>query len=291
MPDRQTIMPFASFTSASTLLMNGEENEGVNWEAFLKPDPTQKKYKESEAIGYGIERCLYELNPELACLSPSLIHAAVSTPAEALVALEAMAMQPNRPPFPVDRHLAAFLISRWKGMNFADLRDMAKPQREVRNLGVLRMLAGIQGHFKVNGLPNLCQWMAELCVPMITQYHNLKARARVQEEVAKAISTGQLIKLVRAFENRQALTEDDSDFQAAKIEVLLIESEIKEIESKILNHNQSSFKAATGILGKLTCVLFSIKNARGARQEKIRRARLYQRSENLREAWGDGLLP
>lgn len=268
-----------------------KETSSPNWEEFLYTDLGLKKMNEMEAIGYGIERCLYELNPELACLSPSLIHASALTPAEALIALENVATQPNRPSFPVDRHLAAFLMSRWKGLNFIDLRDMGKPQREVKNLAVLKILADVQSHFKINELPNLCQWMAEICAPMITHYHNLKTRARVQEEIARAVSSGQLIKLVRVFGSRQALTEDSSDYQEAKIEVLLIESEIKEIESKILNRNQSSFKSAVGILGKLSCILFYIKNVRRSRQGKIRIARLYQRWENLRETWGDGLLP
>jgi hypothetical protein len=291
--DRRSASPFSSLTSASTLLKKGDRNEASSkpWEDFLVADPSLQKYKESEAIGYGIERCLYELNPELACLSPCLIHASALTPMEALLALEDVAMQPNRPSYPVDRHLAAFLISRWKGMKFSDIREMSKPQREVKNLAVLRILAGVQGHFKIKELPNLCQWMAELCAPIITHYHNLKARANVQEEIAKAVSTGQLTKLARVLENRHAIKEDSNDFQEAKIEVLLIESEIKEIESKILNRNQSGFKEAVGILAKLYAIYFGIKNAEAARKGKIRIARLYLRSEKLRETWGDGLMP
>lgn len=293
MSDRRNKIPFPSRRSVSALSVNtdGEEKCFAPWEAFLVTDPTLQKYKDSEAMGYGIERCLYELNPDLVCLSPCLIHAAALTPAEAILALEEVAMQPNRPDFPVDRHLAAFLISRWRELKFSDLRDMAKPQREVKNLAVLRILAGIQGHFKVKELPNLCQWMAELCAPIITHYHNLKARACVQDETAKAVSSGQLIKLVKVLENRKALADDSSDFQEAKIEVLLIESEIKEIESRILNRNQSSFSEAVGILNKIYALFFILKNARAARRGRVRIARLYQRSESLLENWGDGLMP
>lgn len=285
MPDRQTRAPFTSNK------LRGEEDLRTNWEAFLYQDSSLKKFNDIESIGYGMERCLYELNPELACLSPSLMHASALTPAEALIALEAVAAQPNRPSFPVDRHLAAFLMSRWKGLSFIDVRDMGKPQREVKNLAVLKILASVQTHFKIKGLPNLCQWMAEICAPMITHYHNLKERARVQEEMARAISTGQLIKLVRIFENRQALVEDHSDYQAAKIEVLLIESEIKEIESRMLNLNRPAFKVVTGISGKLERLWSLIRSARGAKKGKLRITQLYHQSENLLELWGDGLLP
>jgi hypothetical protein len=263
----------------------------ASWETFLYKDPGLKKGEGNDAMGYGMERCLYELNPKLACLSPCLIHACVLTPAQALTALEDVAAQPNRPSFPVDRHLAAFLMSRWKEMSFMDLRDMSKPQREIKNLAVLKILAGIQNHFKIEGLPNLCQWMAQICAPIVTHYHNLKARAQVQDDIEKAVGTGQLMKLVRALENRQAMKDDEGDYQAAKIEVLLIESEIKEIELRILNRNHARSRYEKGILNSVSSLFSWFKHARQTRRNKMRMEQLYQKSEDLRETWGEGLLP
>lgn len=294
MSDKSIVTPPIAYLASTAIVSVNEEDletNPTNWATFLYKDPGLEKFKETEAVGYGIERCLYELNPQMACLSPCLIHACVLTPAEALTALEDVAAQPNRPSFPVDRHLAAFFMSRWKEMNFLDLRDMGKPQREIKNLAVLKILAGIQSHFKIKGLPNLCQWMAQLCAPIITHYHNLKARAQVQEEIARAVSTGQLMKLVRVLENRQALTDDSIDYQAAKIEVLLIESEIKEIETKILNRNRCAPKSSSGILGRVAAFFYWVKNAREARKSRMRMVQLYQKSEILRETWGEGLLP
>lgn len=280
-------------TNAFTLVKNGNKDQALapNWAQFLYQDPSLRKFEETEAIGYGIERCLYELNPELTCLSPSLIHAAVLTPTEALLALEEVASQPNRPSFPVDRHLAAFLMSRWREMNFLDMRDMGKPQRETKNLATLRILAGIQTQFKLKELPNLCHWMAELCAPLITHYHNLKARAGVQEEMKKAMKTGQLAKLVQILENRQALSQDREDYQAAKIEVLLIESELREIESKILNRNRSAPKKQQGILGWPVAFFFWLKTAYPTRKSSARIAQLHHQSEILKETWGTNLVP
>lgn len=280
-------------TNAFTLVKDGDKDQALapNWATFLYHDPSLRKFEETEAIGYGIERCLYELNPDLTCLSPSLIHAAVLTPAEALLALEDVAAQPTRPSFPVDRHLAAFLMSRWREMNFLDMRDMGKPQRETKNLATLRILAGIQTQFKLENLPNLCHWMAELCSPLITHYHNLKARAGVQEEMSKAMKTGQLAMLVQILENRQALTQDRDDYHAAKIEVLLIESELREIESKIINRNCSAPKTDQGILGWLAAFFYWLKTAYPMRKISARMVQLHHQSEILKETWGTNLLP
>jgi hypothetical protein len=292
MRDNKTVISIKHRSSQTSGSATGEEETfPIDWETFLYKDPSLQKYGEGEAVGYGVERCLYELNPELACLSPCLIHARVLTPADALIALEDVAAQPNRPAFPVDRHLAAFFISRWKEMNFIDLRDMGKPQREVKNLALLKILASIQSHFKVKGLPHLCQWMAELCSPIITHYHNLKARAKAQEDITKAVSSGQLFKLVQVLENRQALVNDECDYHAAKIEVLLIESEIKEIERKIVNRNQCVSRSHIGIWEMVFLPITWLRNAHIARQGKRRMTKLYEKSESLRETWGEGLMP
>jgi hypothetical protein len=266
-----------------------------NWEPFLYTDPDAnpdlEKMKDTECLDYGVERRLYEINPTLPCLSPCLIQTGVLTPVEALIALEAVAGEPGRPSFPVDQHLAAFLMARGTVLDFTDLQDVRKPQREIKNLAALRILAAIQNHCKVNALPNLCQWMAEICAPMITHYHNLETRARIQEEIANAVSSGQLRELGRIFGNRQALVEDRENYQEAKIEVLLIASEIKEIEARILNFNRSPFTGGFGRVSWLGRFWSWISCAKSARKGKSRMKQLYHRSENLLDLWGDGLLP
>jgi hypothetical protein len=284
--DKGVITPIQTATCASQL-----SDELDDWAKVLYQTIRLRKYNENETTHYGIERCLYELNPNLVCLSPYLISARAETPVEVLKALEFVAAQPNRPSFPIDRHVAAFLVSRWKEINLIDLSNLNKPQREVKNLAALRILAGIQNQYKVKNLQHLGQWMADLCTPIVTHYHNLKARSQAQQEIVKAVASGQLIKLVKILENRRDLSNDESDYQAARIEILLIESEIKEVASKITNRNQGDLRRAEGIVSQLHdmyCKAFigvkSYKNKRRMRQ-------LYKTSENLREAWGEGIAP
>jgi hypothetical protein len=293
MSDKKIVTPLKSRATKkiSRKLPGKQQFEDGSWEGFLYQDPCLKKFGESASLGYGVERCLYELNPELACLSPCLIKARVISPHEALIALEEVANQPNRPAFPVDRHLAAFLMSRWKEMSFVLMRDLARSQRELKNLAALKILAGLQYQYKVSELPNLCQWMADLCLPIVTHYHSLKARAQLKEDIVKAVATGQLIKLLQLFENRQALMDDKCDFHAAKIEILLIESEIKEIETKIQNRNRAPFPAVKSIGSVVFSLLTAFKNALSSRRGEKRMKQLYHKSEILRETWGESLLP
>jgi hypothetical protein len=274
-------------------LWGDEEEKKIkvsNWKPFITLDKKLEKFKETEAVGYGIERCLYELNPTLSCLSPYLIHAAVLTPAEALIALEEVAGEPDRPQSPVDRHLAAFLMSRWKGLSHADLQDLGEPQREIKSLAILRVLAGIQVYFKVGELPNLCQWVAELCAALIAQYRNLADRERINRDIAKAVATGQLANLLKIFVNRREMEKDEEEFKAARAEVWLIESEIKEIEAKIRNRNQFVPHPQPNFWEKTSLFLSGIMQVGAIKQGKGRIERLYQRWVILCEVWGDALL-
>jgi len=295
-PDMRNVIPFTPLAStrnlsaSNTLKRKKAENASSNNQVFSFTPSNFINPDEVDPIGYGVERCLYEFNPELACLSPHLIHAAALTPMEALVALETVATQPNRPSFPIDRHLAAFLISRWKEASLIDLQDIENPQREIKSLATLKILARLQEHYKINELPHLCQWMAEVCAPMITNYHSLNIRAHIQEDVKKAISSGQLINLLNALNNEVPLTKDQGDYQEAKTEILLIKSEIKEIELQINRLRDSSSICQPGVGGWLAHLWRRIRLTHAMRNGRTRIAQLHCRSEILVETWGSGIL-
>ena len=260
----------------------GRDRDFMNWETYLYQDSGLKDDPQTEALGYGVERCLYELNPELPCMTPYFSSDSVMTPGQAILALEKVASETNRPLFPIDRHLAAFLMSRWKEMSFLAMRDMGKPQREIRNLAALKMLTALQEQFKIRQLPNLCNWLAELCQPILGDYRNIKVRNSVQERIAQAIKAGSLRKLLQVLEDKQAASEDQYDYRAAKIEILLIESEIKEIKSKILNQNRG-VPHTIGLLGRVYACFYKLRNLRSTHKGRTRIAQLYEKSENIRE--------
>ncbi|MBM3467981.1 MAG: hypothetical protein FJX71_00940 [Alphaproteobacteria bacterium] len=288
MPDTRTIISYIYPGSAS----NAQKTKRVfkGFPATFKKNFRFEKYKGSNSMGYGIERCLYEFNSELSCLSPHLIHAAVLTPQETLTALEGVAQEKERPLFPIDRHLAAFLVSRWKGICLMDLRELDKPQREVRNLAALRILAHLQSSFSTTDAPLLCphlgQWMADLCAPLISGYHNRKVRAKTEEKVAKAAASGDLTQLLTIFDKRPSLALDAEDFQMAKIEMLLVDSEIKEIEAKIQNYNTSACLPSS-LWEKVKALFAYIPQKRDLRKSTTRKNQLHEKQKNLQRTWDE----
>jgi hypothetical protein len=189
--------------------------------------------------GYGAERYLYELNPssEFSGLGSKRI----VTPFDLLLALEDIACTADRPSCPIDHSLAAFLVSRWKGLKYSDLRDLRNCDETIQYRSQLRILSDIQEFYKAGNLPYLCQWMAHLCSPLFSKLHSNEAKDLFKAKTAWAVNHGQLNNLVSLFCNTQILNEDIENYRNVKTEVLLIQSEIIDLEKKIESEASSLF--------------------------------------------------
>src|SRR5258708_18977991 len=85
-------------------------------------------------IGYGVERCLYELNAGQRCLSPMFDRAYITGIQQVLPALEIVAQRQDRTDTPIDRHLVAFIAARVQRSVDELLRSLATSDASTRNL-------------------------------------------------------------------------------------------------------------------------------------------------------------
>tara|TARA_R110002012_G_scaffold35218_1_gene100897 strand:- start:560 stop:2560 length:2001 start_codon:yes stop_codon:yes gene_type:complete len=171
--------------------------------------------------GYGIERVLYELNEDIHCMSSMIEHLYVTDPAEVIPSLEAVAQGQNRPPIPMDRHLAAFLGARSPDIEERLLRPLGNSsdtRPAIDALNVIRLLARIQTLSRNGPMPGLCHWFVELMKPAVNGFHNLKARAAVENNVMKASESGQLVEILKIFDDQKAQQRDQQGFARAQQE-------------------------------------------------------------------------
>ena len=104
--------------------------------------------------GYGIERCLYELNPTLQCLSPRVLKYFVTSVPELLAAMDAETASDDPP---IDRHIAAYLAVRLRADIDRNLNEIAVASGPAETvLAQLRLLALAQQEAGDVPLPNLC---------------------------------------------------------------------------------------------------------------------------------------
>src|SRR5690606_33117998 len=79
--------------------------------AVLKHDRL-RPYLRMSGLGFGIERILYDLNPDMPCLSPLFANTYVYTLQDLLKQLDALAPSRAKDEDPIDVHIAAFITSK-----------------------------------------------------------------------------------------------------------------------------------------------------------------------------------
>ncbi|WP_323794622.1 hypothetical protein [Nisaea sp.] len=217
---RQMIAGFIGSRSVGPWMSVQTRSKQDLLELFSKFDklPT---FLNSTGPGYGIERVLYELNEDIHCMSSMIEHLYVTDPEEVIPSLEAVAQGQNRPPIPMDRHLAAFLGARSSDIDDRLLRPLGNATDKrpaIDALNVMRLLARIQALSRNGPMPGLCKWFTELMKPAVNGFHNLKARAAVETSMMKASESGQLGEILKIFDDQRAQQRDQQGFARAQQE-------------------------------------------------------------------------
>ena len=172
--------------------------------------------------GQGPERCLYEANPGLHCLSPPLRARFVFDLGRLLPALEEAAGSPHAGPCPVDRHVAAFIAARSTDDLSRFLRLLAKSDPAEQVMGQVGLLASVLAHHPAPPLPRLAAWIR----PVVAAYHNRGTRAAVEADLRKAVASGDLARLNAIINDHKRRREDQQGFAAARADYARCEAEV-----------------------------------------------------------------
>lgn len=170
--------------------------------------------------GFGIERCLYELNPYGHCISPMIEHLYITQTSELIPALEAVAHDEVLPPMPIDRHIAAFLAAHSEHIDERILRPLThkddRPADEA--LKVMRILARVQSVYSNGAAPNLCLWLKELTQPAVNAFNNIRLRQQIERQAVQASETGFIVALMRILDDGKVIDLDRENYRKAKQE-------------------------------------------------------------------------
>lgn len=180
--------------------------------------------------GYGIERCLYELNPSLPCQSSIVLEDYVVKIEELLPALDRAASRVDLKTRPIDRHIAAFIAARFDQDIDPHLRAIASPRIETSLIGVLSLLAYLQWKLRIENLLGLSSWVGGLLGPAINTYHSRTTRREIEREIPRLVRQGSLPEMFDLIDNADKRRADNDGYAAARAEFMAAESEAREIE-------------------------------------------------------------
>src|SRR3954466_10386985 len=209
--------------------------------------------------GYGIERVLYELNPMMPCYSAMIRNYMVTSGNELLSALEEVAGQPGRPREPMDRHIAAFLIARYRKLDERLIVLTTPGGEDLRRISaLLNVLADVQKRFGPVSLPNLCAWMVELMGPAIERFHSRANREKLQSDAIKMAHEGNLAVLLKLIDDPAAIRKDEIEYAKAKRQFQLAAREIDKLKREISDRDEITETSGRQVAAVVSSVLATI---------------------------------
>ncbi|MGP1395681.1 MAG: serine/threonine protein kinase [Inquilinaceae bacterium] len=216
-------------------------------------------YLDKRSPGSGIERCLYEGNPLLPCLSPMVEGAFALQLSELVAALEKRALEPDLPALPVDRHIAAFILAHNGDLTERALAPLGEEQPpHVRSYTALEVLAHLQSLTQVTPLPGLCAWMVKVLQPAIDQYRSKTVRTRLTEELASQAGSGLLPNLLVLLGSADLQRRDLTGFEAAKRDFALAGQEIVQRQAALADGAEAAREQGAQAAAIVASVLSSI---------------------------------
>jgi len=169
------------------------------------------------ALGFGMERVLYEMNPSLPCQSPLLGSQYVDDLAGLLQVLDKVPREKHEGTDPVDRHIAGFIAAKIDLREEIILKKLAEFPEVAQNpqIVMLALVLAAQTSAKTRVLKGLSSWIAErLMVPLqsIKSHH---IRDEVIKSIRKAAREGSLQEIYKVTSNGTYLKRDNFGFKEA----------------------------------------------------------------------------
>jgi hypothetical protein len=221
-----------------------------------------KAFLQVKGPGFGIERCLYELNDSLACQSPLIAEQCVVNIEDLLPALDSIADGTDKKLRPLDRHVTAFIAARFKERIEPHLNALAEPRDSSFLIGMLSLMAYLQWKLKEESLYALTSWVGSLLGPAVNTYFSRATRHAIEEEMPRVVRQGSLPELFDLIDNAEKRREDSEGYEEARFEYATAEEEIREIEEGDLSSPEAAkesgekFAAMTSIL--ISMIVISI---------------------------------
>lgn len=215
-------------------------------------------------LGFGMERCLYQFNPGMPCLSPLVREEHVTDLKDLLPALEQRAVPSAIEGPPLDRHIAAFVCARADSFPERILAGLSDSASEVdKGAATAAFLAEVARRTAAEPYPRLCAWIARTLQPLVGSYHSRRLRRQLEREIELALEAGDLGSLAMAAGNSERRALDQQGFSEAGQHYAALAREIRWLEEGYLTEpafvasraQAAAATAATFISGAIVLVL------------------------------------
>lgn len=254
---RADIQPFADLINHQTIMfwLAAQTDPQLDIGNIVTRFDSCRAYLRQPNIAYGIERCLYFLNPEVHCLSEKLRGFYVSTPEDIMYALEKISTRPGRPDMFFDRHIIAFLCAKDRKDADAYLMELNSDEAYKRILGNIKVLATIQQRGRMEKFPGICKWIIDIVDPVYERFHDRELRVTIKQKVAQAAESGDITKIAGLLDTGGAMQSDTNLYNQARVDYYNLRIEASELEEQLRNPGNVGKATGREIAALIACII------------------------------------
>lgn len=227
------LAPYAEMIAQNTILFwldAQHHTAAVDSGSLMTRFDSCRAFLRQKNMGYGIERCLYLLNPETHCLSEKLRSFFIRSPEDLLHALEEMIAGGDAPVQFFDRHILAFLSVKDRKVIDSYLPDFNGTEKSKQILATLKTLATIQQRSRMPAFPRMARHIAGLMGPIYQHYHDRQLRESLRAKIDKIKDSGDLAAMAALFENPEIPQKDFGGFKKGMYDYAALRKEKNRLE-------------------------------------------------------------
>ena len=238
--------------------VGAQENRTPDLTSQERTFQTLRGFAKINEMGYGMERCLYELNRSLPCQSQILRTTYVDHIDDFIVALDQVADHVDTRSRPMDKHIAAFIVTHFKYDIAPHLKALSDKKEETSLIGLLSLYALMQWRMKVPTLFGLSSWLGGLLAPAIGTYHSRTTRRTIEQEIPALVRQGSLPELFDLIDNAERRHIDTTDFDEAQVAFAHAEAEIESTVGEGVDQNKAALEVGERVTAMIAIVLSMI---------------------------------
>jgi len=183
------------------------------WLSMSKASDCFEFMKNQQQLGFGLERCLYELNPTIACLSPNLVGSDIKTLSQFIEIAEKNLLKSGGNFNPFDRHCAAFIAAKSSGLRkYFSRLGISKQGDAAHTVALLKMAGHLQKVHHPAPLPGFCNWMETLITPLVGNIQSELRRELVRKKFESVRSCGNIDAILSALDIERQVKLDDQEY-------------------------------------------------------------------------------
>jgi len=193
-----------------------------------------RQYIRKRELGFGLERCIYELNGSLPCQSKIMGNNYVTSLPDLLTVLDHAAAKYSEGDDMVDRHIAAYIASSINLMDEIRIKELQSFPDIGKNPQMLMLgfLALAQSESRTKNLKALSTWISGKLIEIIDSLHSKLIKRDVKNKIKQAAKEGNLNSLFKVVSASGYIKRDYYGFQEARKQYRLLTMEILELRKQ-----------------------------------------------------------